>query len=182
VRHEVHASTSSARKIAIVLLERLYDATDVPPLPLIDDVIERLGDDHPEVRVVAASFLRTHLPAGMPGALKDLARALERRERTTSLLVLEALRKHDTVEAKAILDNARAEPELAARAVELLDGFSPRTAVWTFIPKAPPGISPIRVVSPRASTVRGARVRVPDDTDLPPNDGIVEARFDERLP
>jgi HEAT repeat protein len=145
VRREVHGQTASTRKAAIVLLERLYGDDDPPPLPLMDDVLVRLADDHPEVRLVSASFLRNHLPPGMSHALSALAAAVRRGEVPVGLLALEAMRRHDTPEAQAALEAARAGAAgpVAARAAELLEGFVPGATLWTFTSKiATPAAEP----------------------------------------
>jgi HEAT repeat protein len=186
IRREVHGQTASTRKAAIVLLERLYADDDPPPLPLLDDVLVRLHDDHPEVRLVSASFLRTHLEPGMTTAVTVLVAALRRGEIPVSLLVLEALRRHDTLEAKAALENARGDETLASRAAELLDGFEPRTTLWVFVAKTQQGAAQTTPPTPRASSnetlpprpesQRAGRVRAADGVD---KSNVVEARFDE---
>ncbi|MBM4282287.1 MAG: HEAT repeat domain-containing protein [Deltaproteobacteria bacterium] len=169
VRADVDAATASARKAAIVLLERSFAADDPPPLPLVDAVLARTGDAHPDVRVVAASFVARHLPPGMGGAVATLARALARRERALSLLCVEALRRHDTAPARAALLAAlRDDDEVVARcARDLYRAFSPTTTTWTFTPRAPTHPSP--------STGTGSAKRRPAAV----SDGraVVEARF-----
>lgn len=197
IRREVHGQTASTRKASIVLLERLYTPEpdlDPPPLPLVDDVLVRLHDDHPEVRLVSASFLRTHLPPGMSNALQRLEASLRREELPVSLLVLEALRRHDTEEARQLLEAARADDALASRAAELLAGFSPATKLWVFVPKTstePPAPAPTarpesqrvahRPAAPGARRVRPSTT-VPTEADdaKSERDSVVEARFEER--
>lgn len=207
VRHRVRrevapntSSTASARKASIALLERLYDSengADPPPVPLVDDVLLRLHDDHPEVRVVAASFIRAHLEPGMTGAVASLSQALRRGEQTVSLLVLEALRRHDTTEAKAALEQvasatmsaggAAGTPgtDVAQRARELLEGFEPRTALWQHLSKLPQAVT----LPPRAESTKPPMPAKPGDPKTPrvrsagddgANVNTVEARFDDK--
>lgn len=166
VRKEVFGPTSSTRKAAVVLLERMYDDADPPPLSVVDDVLSRLGDDHPEVRVCAASFVARHLEPGFSGAAEILARAIARGERTVSLLALEALRRHDTSAAHDALASAsrNSDDVVAARAKELLEGFTPQTAEWAFSPR-PASSTPTTM--PAVSDVqRPRRVRVATDGDV----------------
>ncbi len=175
VRREVDGQTASTRKASIVLLERLYADDDPPPLPLVDDVLARLADDHPEVRVVSASFVRTHLPPGLTGAVPRLIDALTRKELTVSLLVLEALRRHDTSDAKAAIEAAAQDEPLAERARDLLEGFEPRTTTWVFQAKS----QPPRASSPaRAETQRTTRVRPEGEVPEAERANVVEARFE----
>lgn len=180
VRREVSGTTASTRKAAIALLERLYqsDEGDPPPLPLLDDVLTRLGDDHPEVRIVAAAFLRAHLEPGMTGAVSTLSAALRRGERTVSLLVLEALRRHDTPEAKAAIEAARGHDALSARAGELLAGFEPSSSTWQHQPKTQASPLPPRPESSRPAPGVTPRVRPPTNDDA--RGTVVEARFDDK--
>lgn len=190
VRAEVHGATASTRKAAIALLEGLYLDDDPPPVVLVDDVLNRLDDDHPEVRVVAASFSRAHLPPGMSGAVARLMAAFRRGEQTLALLCLEALRRHDTAEAKSALEAARGFGEpYAGRAAELLHGFTPTSSTWVWVPRvAPPPTTPPRAESQRPRPADGAgRVRAvtvppedaPRQTTTPTDVGgdVVEARF-----
>jgi HEAT repeat protein len=199
VRHRVRReimqgvpSTSSSRKAAIALLEKLYDSeqADPPPVPLVEDVLARLHDDHPEVRVVAASFLRAHLEPGMTGAVASLSQALRRGESTVSLLVLEALRRHDTSDAKAALEQAAAAAasapaaeSVAQRARELLVDFQPHTTTWQHLSKLPQAAT----LPPRAESTRPPMSVDPKDPKPPrvrtPGDhgaNVVEARFDDK--
>lgn len=190
VRPEVNGATAATRKAAIALLEGLFADDDPPPVLLVDDVLARLADDHPEVRVVAASFARAHLPAGMSGAVARLMAAFRRGEQTVALLCLEALRRHDTPEALASLEAARAFGEpYAARSAELLQGFSPSTTTWAWVPRpAPEPTQPPRAESqrprPADATGRVRAVTLPpeqaaDVTDKPHADdgNVVDARF-----
>lgn len=196
VRHRVRReivtgtpSTSSSRKAAIALLEKMYDSdnADPPPVPLVDDVLARLHDDHPEVRVVAASFVRAHLEPGMTGAVAALSQALRRGESTVSLLALEALRRHDTSDARAALEQAAAaSPSGAAaesviqRARELLVGFEPRTTTWQHLSKLPQAATlPPRAgstIPPMGADPKQPRIRTPGDDGVT----VVEARFDDK--
>lgn len=175
VRPEVNGATAATRKAAIALLEGLFADDDPPPVLLVDDVLVRLDDDHPEVRLVAGSFVRTHLPAGMSGAVPRLVRAFHRDEQTLALLCLEALRRHDTAEALSALQAARGGGEpYASRAAELLAGFSPSSTVWVWVPRA----APAPTTPPRAESQRprpadtGSRVRA---VTLPPEPAGGEA-------
>lgn len=153
VRKDVFGVTASTRKAAVVLLERMFDDSDPPPLSVVDDVLARLGDEHPEVRVVAASFLSRHLEPGLTGAVPALQKALARKERTLSLLCLEALRKHDTAAAKAAIVEAAGDVDdaVAARAKELMD-FEPATTAWTFSPAATPAPSVASTLPPTSTS------------------------------
>jgi HEAT repeat protein len=177
VRREIFGPTAAVRKAAVALLERLYGEDDPPPLPVTDLVLTRLADDHPEVRVVAASFLSSHLEPGFTGAAAKLEAATKRGERTVALLALEALRRHDTTGARDVLAGATANADaaVAQRAAELVDGFEPGTPEWTFTPKVAP---------PSPPPSRPTRVRRVDDEAPPPDDDeergpTVEARFDD---
>jgi hypothetical protein len=121
----------------------LFEDDDPPPLTLTDDVLTRLQDDHPEVRLMAASFLQRHLEPGMTGAAARIERALQRGEIPLSLLLLEALKRHDTKEAHAVLlAQTHNDGPVSARARELLDGFAPTHGEWLFVPRmdtTPPG-------------------------------------------
>ncbi len=167
VRKDIGASTASSRKAAIVLLERMYDDADPPPLSVIDDVADRLADDNPEVRVVAAAFLVRHLPPGMTGMAERLAIAIRRRERTLSLLCLDALHRHHTLEARAIVTAAGRDPDdvVKRRAMELTQEPLPAEREWAFAPR--PTIAPTAAppsLTPRATTTRPSRVSAADDT------------------
>jgi hypothetical protein len=154
VRPSVLGMTASLRRTAIAILERCYTADDPPPIAVIDDVLGRLADDHPEVRLLAASFLAAHLEPGLTGAVEALEDALDREERSVSLLSLEALRRHDTKKARLALEAAAEDPDevVAARARHLLEDFVPRTEEWSVPANAPP---PAR--SPAPSTAQAAR-------------------------
>lgn len=178
VRREVLGITSSLRRTAIAILERSHGPHDPPSLQLLDDVLSRLRDEHPEVRLLAASFLSLHLVAGMTGAAGALEEALRRNERALSLVALEALRRHDTEAARRALESASVggDIEVAARAASLLEGFTPRTEEWRSAarpprPTAPPamgGASPGAAppggmastgTAPESSSGRPRRVR-----------------------
>lgn len=133
VRPSVLGMTASLRRTAIAILERCYGPDDPPPASILDDVLGRLADDHPEVRLLAASFLALHLEPGLTGAVEAIEDALDREERPVSLLCLEALRRHDTPKARLALEAATEDPDetVAARARELLAGFEPTSAEWT---------------------------------------------------
>ena len=197
VRHEISGPTASTRKAAIALLDRLYHADDPPPLTVVDDVIVRLRDEHPEVRVVAAAFLGQHLMPGFTEAVRFLCEAIDREERTLTLLCMDALRRHDTPTAKAALEALTADDDASIRnrAEELLLDFSPGHEEWRFESKARPmdDVPPLaESQKPRyASATRPKRVR-PVDTrqaapleEAPPaqngseTSDIVEAKFDD---
>lgn len=181
VRRETHGPTAAMRKAAFVLLERLYSVDDPPPLPVLDDALARLDDPHPEVRVAAASFLAQHLEPGFTGAVARLIDAALRKERTLSLLVAEALRRHDTVAAcEALVLLTRSEDSaVALRAAELVDGFEPSSDEWT------PPSRPRHIMSPDVVAVRPTHApaprRVNPSIATPPGAGapaVVEARFE----
>jgi hypothetical protein len=193
VRGDVNGTTVSTRKAAIVLLERLFDSPlpgaggpgDPPPLTVIDDVLKRLHDEHPEVRVVAASFLGRHLEPGLTGAVDKLIAALSRGERTVSLLCLEALRKHDTAAAKEAVEVMTRSPDdvVAARARDLLGDWTPKTAAWVFVPKSVTTTTPTALGdSQRPRRVRGVGGDVVDAVTPDPKRPIVQARFDPEKP
>lgn len=177
VRPEVNGATAASRKAAIALLEGLFAEDDPPPILLVDDVLVRLDDDHPEVRVVAASFVRAHLPPGMSGAVPRLMRAFRRDEQTVALLCLEALRRHDTAEALAALQAVRGAGEpYGGRAGELLAGFAPSSTPWVWVPRpAPAPTTPPRAESQRPRPADGgSRVRA---VTLPPEPAPVDAHL-----
>jgi HEAT repeat protein len=140
VRRAVLGQTSSMRRTAISVLERAYAEDDPPAVSVLDDVLSRLDDDHPEVRIVAASFLSRHMEPGMTGAVGPLLDAITRHETTVAMLCLEALRRHDTRHAHEALTQLSSTPDddLAARARELLEGFSPSTELWSLEPEPEP--------------------------------------------
>jgi HEAT repeat protein len=177
VRGLVGGRTASQRKAAIVVLERCFDDDDPPPLPLVDAVLVRVHDEHPDVRVVAASFLARHLPPGFTGAVEVLARGLARGERSLSLLCLEALRRHDTMGGRAVVAACVdvVDETVAAHARRLLAAMTPATTAWEAKPAAAMAGSalPRRVSS--TSRVRAVTVTA-DDTDTT----SVTPRFRER--
>jgi HEAT repeat protein len=161
VRKEVLGTTASTRKAAIVLLERLYDELDPPPLTVVDDVLSRLHDDHPEVRVVSASFIRALVEPGMAGVAKHAEKALARGEETVSLLILEALRRADTKEAYAVVASQKQrDGSVGTRAAELLVGWEPNQTEWIFVPKTEMPTTP-----PMASSQRN-QTRPPGDASM----------------
>ncbi|MCP4499603.1 MAG: hypothetical protein GY822_06505 [Deltaproteobacteria bacterium] len=173
VRREVRAKTAAARKAAIALLEELFAENDPPPLPLVDDVLHALKDRHPEVRVVAASFLARYLPPGFTGASKHLKEAIFKKERTLALLSIEALRRLNTEDARSTLEALTAfdDAAVATRAAELLDGWTEQVAEWRYekkstLPTAAPAAKPApslptrpspSVIAQRPSRVRGVQ-------------------------
>jgi HEAT repeat protein len=178
VRRELAGGTASMRKAAIVLLERMYADDDPPPLSVIDDMLGRLDDDHPEVRVVAASFLARHLEPGLTGAAARLRAGIARKERTLSLLCLDALHRHATDVARGVIATASRDPDsaVAARAATLLATTSTVTGEWAFTPRAArpttPPLSPPSTTPRPADPSRPSRVRPADAAD----DDVVEAR------
>lgn len=199
VRHEISGPTASTRKAAIALLDRMYRPDDPPPLTVLDDVMMRLRDEHPEVRVVAAAFLGQHLMPGFTEAVRFLCDAIDREERTLTLLCMEALRRHDTPTAKAALEALTADEDesIRTRAEELLLDFAPAHEEWRFESKARPieDAPPLaESQKPRfASAVRPKRVRAvdggapkSDDDNAPVHQRfdaseIVEAKFEDPL-
>jgi HEAT repeat protein len=177
VRRELEGKTASMRKAAIVLLERMYADDDPPPLSVIDDVFACLGDEHPEVRVVAASFLARHLPAGFTDAATRLRVAMERGERTVSLLCIEACVRHHTEGARAavVASSHSADDVVATTARAALASWGGCTDEWRFQPKRESSTdaqatshTPRPAMSPAQ---RSSRVRVADGSV-----DVVEAR------
>jgi HEAT repeat protein len=189
VRRELSGPTAALRKASVALLERLHDDDDPPVLPVVDEVVVRLRDSHPEVRVVAASFLSRHLPPGFTGAVPRLIDAVLRKEKTLALLACEALRRHDTVAARDALEAiTRSEDSaVALRAAELVDGWSPRAKEWTFEPKVArptPARGRTEAQKPKPEPDKPSRVRAVTDEDegaavdaKPADDDVVEANF-----
>jgi hypothetical protein len=72
-----------------------------------------------------------------------------RHERTVSLLCLEALRRHDSDAARAVIDAAtrNSDTVVAARARELLADFTPNVSEWRFS-SAAPSTTPTPVTTP----------------------------------
>jgi HEAT repeat protein len=187
VRREIGGATAALRKASLALLERLFDDDDPPPLPVLDEAMARLRDAHPEVRVVAASFLSQHLKPGFTGAVPRLIDAALKKERTLSLLCCEALRRHDTPEAREALEVLTRSDDgpVAMRAAELVDGFEPQRAEWRFEKKGraePP--SPARAESQRPKPEAPRRVRPASSEPRTPGESaagraeVVEARFE----
>ena len=172
VRPSVLGMTSSLRRTAIAVLERCYSVDDPAPVGIVDDVLGRLADEHPEVRLLAASFLAQHMEPGITGAVERIEDALDREERPVSLLSLEALRKHDTAKAKQALEACAEDPDeaIAARAKELLAGFAPQTQEW-----APPEGAPASAEehvdkgapAPHATTEEGPPLEMPTVPEPP---------------
>jgi HEAT repeat protein len=155
VRPSVLAMTANLRRTAIAILERSYTSDDPAPLGIVDDILSRLADEHAEVRLLAASFLARHLEPGMTAAVEKIEDALDRDERSVSLLCLEALRRHDTNKAMAALRACAddLDEQLAARAKELLVGFEPKTKEWV----APSAAVPFKPERRKPSRVRAVR-------------------------
>jgi HEAT repeat protein len=170
VRREIDGGTAAMRKAAIVLLERMYSDDDPPPVSVLDDILVRLEDEHPEVRVVAASFLARHLAPGFTGAAARLRSAIARDERTVSLLCLDALARHRTETARHVVAGAArsADDAVANRARTLLASWPASVDEWQFSARSKP--APPRAASsttPRPSlspSQRPTRVRVADDS------------------
>lgn len=186
VRREVSGPTAAVRKASLALLERLFDDNDPPPLPVLDDALVRLGDSHPEVRVVAAAFLARHLEPGFTGAVSRLIDAAMKKERTLSLLVCDALRRHDTPEAREALEllTRSDDSAVALRAAELVDGFTPEASEWRFEGKVrPTADAPARTESQRPKPAEEqAPRRVRPAGEAPKKQAsadVVEARFHE---
>lgn len=185
VRPQVLGITSSLRRTAVAILERCYSAADPPPPQVVDDVLGRLRDDNPEVRLLSASFLAHHLTPGLTGAVEDIEDALDRAERAVSLLCLEALRRHDTAKARRALEAALEDPDpaVAERAAALLDGFAPSTLEWqpasvaVEVTAPPPTSSPAPPPAPSApeASARPRRVRPATGTST----DVVDARDPE---
>lgn len=133
VRRLVFGMTAAQRRLAITVLDRCYDDVDLPPVWVIDDVLNRLGDKAADVRIIAAAFIARFLPAGHPDAVRRLEDALDRGERSVSLMSCDALRRHDTAVAHAALTAATTDPDeaVAAHAQALVMGFTPRSSEWT---------------------------------------------------
>ena len=134
VRPLVFGATSSLRRLAVTVLDRCYDDDDPPPCWVVQDVMSRLVDASADVRIVAASFIARFLEPGFTGAVVRLEDALEKDERTVSLLCLDALRRHDTPLAKAALAAAaESDPDadVRAKAAALLVGFAPSSTEWS---------------------------------------------------
>ncbi len=174
VRHEILGPTAALRKAALALLERLFADDDPPPVKVIDLALSRLFDDHPEVRVVAASLLARHLEPGFTAAVPLLTRAIGRGERTVSLLCVEALARHDTIAAKKALEEltTSGDSAVALRAAELVESLSPKTEEWRFVSKPRVEAPPRRAISQAPRTPR----RVKAVTDEPAG-AVVTASF-----
>jgi HEAT repeat protein len=133
VRRLVFGFTAAQRRLAITVLDRCYDEHDPPPPWVVEDVLSRLADVAADVRLVAASFVARFLAAGHADAVRRLEDALERGERGVSILVCDALRRHDTALSRAALEaTAHGDPDEAVRAHAgaLLPGFTPTSSEW----------------------------------------------------
>lgn len=179
VRHQLQAPTAAVRKAAIVLLEKLYQADDPPVLPVIDLVLAALSDPHPEVRLVAGSFLSQHLPPGVTHGVQELEQALARNEKPLSSLCLDALQRHDTNESRALLEATTfdEDTELASHAAALLTGFKPEHTIWCFTPKAERSGAAGRTESQRPTPSSTGRVRAVPKQGASSESDVVEARF-----
>jgi HEAT repeat protein len=179
VRHQIRANTAAIRKSAIVLLERLFSEDDPPVIPVIDLVLASLADSHPEVRLVAGSFMARHIPAGLTHGVPRLEQALSRNEKPLSSLCLEALRRHDTKSSRALLEATTfdEDQELAALAARLLEDFSPAHTSWTFVGKAKRSAGSGRQESQRPEESAQKRVRPILESETGSSSGVVEARF-----
>ncbi|MDP2344088.1 MAG: HEAT repeat domain-containing protein [Deltaproteobacteria bacterium] len=134
VRPLVFGVTASQRRLAITVLDRCYSDEDPPPVWVIEDVLDRTGDPSPETRLVAASFVARFLEPGFTNAVSRLEDALDRGERGVSLLVLDALHRHDTPLARAALQavaDGDPDEDVKARAQVLLLGFTPKSSEWS---------------------------------------------------
>jgi hypothetical protein len=134
VRPLVFGVTASQRRLAITVLDRCYSDDDPPPVWVVEDVLDRTGDASPETRLVAASFVARFLEPGFTNAVSRLEDALDRSERGVSLLVLDALHRHDTPLAKSALQavaDGDPDEDVKARAQTLLAGFTPKSIEWT---------------------------------------------------
>jgi HEAT repeat protein len=161
VRRLVFGMTAAQRRLAITVLDRCYDDVDLPPVWVIDDVLNRLGDKAADVRIIAAAFIARFLPAGHPDAVRRLEDALDRGERSVSLMSCDALRRHDTAVAHAALTAATTDPDeaVAAHAQALVMGFTPRSSEWTSSKHQPAGAAiepPSTPSTPASRRVRAA--------------------------
>jgi hypothetical protein len=181
VRREIDGGTASMRKAAIVLLERMYGDDDPPPVSVVDELLGRLEDEHPEVRVVAAAFLARHLEPGFTGAATRLRVAIERGERTVSLLCLDALVRHRTEAARGVVAVAArgSDDAVATRGRALLEAWPACVPEWHFARRAGPATAAAPSTTAASSmgrpsmtpSQRPTRVRVADDSA-----DVVEAR------
>jgi HEAT repeat protein len=170
VRPSVLGMTASLRRTAIAILERSYAADDPPPIGVVDDVLGRLDDDHPEVRVLAASFLAQFMEPGLTRAVEKIEDALDRGERPLSLLSLDVLVKHDTAKAKAALDAACEDPDeaVASRAKELVATFQPKSEEWTSSGSSHASSTTTSTTRDSASDAKSASApRAPSSTGAP---------------
>jgi HEAT repeat protein len=134
VRRLVFGLTAAQRRLAIAVLDRCYDDDDPPPPWVVEDVLTRLADADADVRLMAASFVARFLPAGLTEAVRRLEDALEKGEPGVSMLVCDALKRHDTPLAKKALEATASGDEnddVRAHASALLEGFEPQSSEWT---------------------------------------------------
>jgi hypothetical protein len=153
------------------VLDRCYDDHDPPPPWVVEDVLSRLTDVAADVRLVAASFVARFLVAGHADAVRRLEDALERNERGLSLVVCDALRRHDTPLARAALEaTASGDPDESVRryAAGLVAGFAPGHSEWGSAPLPPmtlrsatPALSPSSASSSASSAASSASAREP---------------------
>jgi HEAT repeat protein len=176
IRHAARVAVEHAdrgmRKAALVLLRQCFDDEDPPPLPLLDAALRRLADPHPQVRIAAGVFVAAHLPPGMSGAVGPLAKALLSEDGHLARAALQALRRHDTHEAKtalAQLSGSIVDEPIAAMAKQALRDFAPTSSTWSW--SAPSA-------KPQAESARGtARRRRQEASDNPAV--VVDAFFDD---
>ncbi len=187
---DVNGPTEATRKNAIALLENLYTDVDIPDLFVLDDILRRVDDLHPEVRVAAASFLARYLEAGMSGAVGILQKAVKNHERTVQLLCLEALRKHDTDESLQALQSiaqTHTDTAVAARAQELLQNWQPQHQTWAFVAKSLPNedknpqtaASTSSATTQTSSSFSAAATTTTTSAATPPKPSRVRAVFSE---
>jgi len=156
VRRLVFGFTAAQRRLAVTVLDRCYDESDPPPPWVVEDVLSRLADVAPDVRLVAASFVARFLAPGHADAVRRLEDALERSERGVSFLVCDALRRHDTPLARAALEaTAHGDPDEAVRqhAAGLLAGYVPAHSEWGRAPLPP---STLKAATPASSVAAAA--------------------------
>jgi hypothetical protein len=166
-RKHVFGQTASMRRGAITLLERLFSDVDPPPVSVVDDIANRLQDPHPDVRLVAASFLARHQLPGMPGMAERLRKSIDERvdrELPMASILLDALARLGTTAAiNALKDLAAQTPLLAARAQQLLDENHATVVVWVDSSSVPPTVTPPPQRRPRSDDVVNAKDDVNND-------------------
>ncbi len=134
VRRLVFGMTAAQRRLAITVLDRCYSEDDPPPPWVVEDVLSRLADGDADVRLMAASFVARFMLPGLTDAVRRLEDALEKGEPGVSMLVCDALIRHDTPLAKAALEATASSDDnetVRAHASSLLSGFEPRSVEWT---------------------------------------------------